>query len=159
MGNTLNKIGKFPVAIGENEKVEDKVKEIKSTVRFQLKKVLCMGTAVGVATMTEEEIHPTMLMGGMPGYSLGTRSELAMADYIVEICKRRYLSYPDDKDRLNDNTISQREKLAIKLKQGERNILNRIGSYYHQETVKLAEKLRLEEEEFIRGERGAHSEL
>jgi len=62
MGNTLNKIGKFPVAIGENEKVEEKLKEIKSTVRFQLKKVLCMGTAVGVATMTEEELRQNINM-------------------------------------------------------------------------------------------------
>jgi large subunit ribosomal protein L10Ae len=62
MGNTLNKIGKFPVAIGENEKVEEKLKEIKSTVRFQLKKVLCMGSAVGVATMTEEELRQNINM-------------------------------------------------------------------------------------------------
>jgi len=62
MGNTLNKIGKFPVAIGENEKVDDKVKEIKSTVRFQLKKVLCMGTAVGTANLTEEELRQNINM-------------------------------------------------------------------------------------------------
>jgi len=34
LGNILNKINKFPLPIGENEKVTDKVKEIKSTVRF-----------------------------------------------------------------------------------------------------------------------------
>jgi len=34
LGNILNKINKFPLALGENEKVEEKVKEIKATVRF-----------------------------------------------------------------------------------------------------------------------------
>jgi len=58
----LNKINKFPLAIGENEKVEEKVREIKSTVRFQLKKVLCMGTAVGTLAMTEEELRQNINM-------------------------------------------------------------------------------------------------
>jgi len=62
LGNILNKINKFPIAMGENEKVEEKVKEIKSTVRFQLKKVLCMGTAVGTAKMTEEELRQNVNM-------------------------------------------------------------------------------------------------
>ena len=62
LGNVLTKIGKFPVAIGENEKVEDKVKELKSTVKFQLKKVLCMGTAVGTVKMTEEELRQNINM-------------------------------------------------------------------------------------------------
>jgi len=62
LGNILNKINKFPLAMGENEKVEEKVKEIKSTVRFQLKKVLCMGTAVGTAKMTEEELRQNINM-------------------------------------------------------------------------------------------------
>jgi len=62
LGNTLNKIGKFPVAIGENEKIEDKVKEIRGTVKFQLKKVLCMGTAVGTVEMTEEQLRQNINM-------------------------------------------------------------------------------------------------
>lgn len=34
LGNTLNKIGKFPSPIGENEQVLDKVEEAKATVKF-----------------------------------------------------------------------------------------------------------------------------
>jgi len=62
LGNILNKINKFPFAIGENEKVLDKVNETKATVRFQLKKVLCMGTAVGTMAMTEEELRQNINM-------------------------------------------------------------------------------------------------
>jgi len=62
LGNTLNKIGKFPFSIGENEKVEEKVKEIKGTVRFQLKKVLCLATAVGTMALKEEEVRQNINM-------------------------------------------------------------------------------------------------
>ena len=54
LGNVLVKMGKFPVQITDNEKVVDKVAEVKATVRFQLKKVLCMGTAVAQSDATQE---------------------------------------------------------------------------------------------------------
>jgi large subunit ribosomal protein L10Ae len=57
LGNTLNKINKFPIVLGESEGVSDKVAEVRSTVKYQLKKVLCMGTAVGTVSMNEEEIR------------------------------------------------------------------------------------------------------
>lgn len=57
MGNTLNKINKFPIVLGESEGVNDKVAEVRSTVKYQLKKVLCMGTAIGSVSLTEEEIR------------------------------------------------------------------------------------------------------
>jgi len=60
LGNILVKIGKFPLTIQENEKVEEKVKELKNTVRFQLKKVLCMGTGIGNVDMTEEQIRQNL---------------------------------------------------------------------------------------------------
>jgi len=40
LGNVLVKIGKFPISISEGEKVDAKVEEVRSTVRFQLKKVI-----------------------------------------------------------------------------------------------------------------------
>ena len=34
LGNVLVKIGKFPVAVGENETINTKVQEVKGTVRY-----------------------------------------------------------------------------------------------------------------------------
>mmetsp|Transcript_7159 Transcript_7159/g.6432 ORF Transcript_7159/g.6432 Transcript_7159/m.6432 type:complete len:218 (+) Transcript_7159:55-708(+) len=62
LGNTLNKIGKFPTALGENENVQEKVDELRSTVKFQLKKVLCMGTAVGQLSMNDEQLRQNINM-------------------------------------------------------------------------------------------------
>ena len=50
-------MGKFPVQITDSEKVTDKVNEVKATVRFQLKKVLCMGTAVATVEHNPEQIR------------------------------------------------------------------------------------------------------
>jgi len=62
LGNTLNKIGKFPVAMGENELLVEKIKEVKGSVKFQLKKVLCLGTAVGTDELSEEQIRQNLIM-------------------------------------------------------------------------------------------------
>ena len=60
LGNVLNKINKFPIVIGETESVKDKVEEVQSTVKFQLKKVLCMGTSIGTLDLNEEEIRQNL---------------------------------------------------------------------------------------------------
>ncbi|KAF8820975.1 ribosomal protein RPL10A [Cardiosporidium cionae] len=57
LGPGLNKVGKFPVLITHSDKLEDKVSEVQATVKFQLKKVLCMGVAVGNVGMTEEQLR------------------------------------------------------------------------------------------------------
>jgi len=56
LGPGLNKAGKFPTLIGANEDMVDKLASVKSTVKFQLKKVLCMGVAVGHVGQTEEQL-------------------------------------------------------------------------------------------------------
>eukprot|EP00300_Choanocystis_sp_HF-7_P039579 c5896_g1_i1.p1 GENE.c5896_g1_i1~~c5896_g1_i1.p1 ORF type:complete len:217 (-),score=38.38 c5896_g1_i1:132-782(-) len=56
LGPGLNKAGKFPTLLGARDNMNDRVSEMKSTVKFQLKKVLCMGVAVGHVEMTEREI-------------------------------------------------------------------------------------------------------
>ena len=62
LGNVLVKMGKFPVQITDSEKVTDKVNEVKATVRFQLKKVLCMGTAVATVEHSPEQIRQNINM-------------------------------------------------------------------------------------------------
>ena len=56
LGPTLNKLGKFPVPVSHNEKLEEKVTEIKSTVKFQLKKVICLNVAIGNVSMDSDDL-------------------------------------------------------------------------------------------------------
>lgn len=62
LGPILNKINRFPIAITHNEPLEKKIEEVKSSVKFQLKKVLCLGVAVGNVTMTEEQIRQNVVI-------------------------------------------------------------------------------------------------
>ncbi|THU44031.1 hypothetical protein C4D60_Mb02t03080 [Musa balbisiana] len=49
-------IRKFPTLVTHQESLEAKVNETKAMVKFQLKKVLCMGVAVGNCAMEEKQI-------------------------------------------------------------------------------------------------------
>lgn len=62
LGPGLNKAGKFPTMITHTDVLEDKANDIRSNVKFQLKKVLCMGVAVGHVKMTPDEIRQNCLM-------------------------------------------------------------------------------------------------
>merc|ERR1739846_212552 len=56
LGPGLNKAGKFPALLTHNDNMEAKVIDLKSTIKFQMKKVLCLNVAVGNVAMTEEEL-------------------------------------------------------------------------------------------------------
>merc|ERR1712124_244007 len=62
LGPGLNKAGKFPTMVQHSDTLENKVTEIRSQVKFQLKKVLCMGVAVGNVNMTPDELRQNSLM-------------------------------------------------------------------------------------------------
>jgi len=62
LGPGLNKAGKFPVMITHSDDITDKANDIRATVKFQLKKVLCMGVAVGNVQMTSDELRQNCLM-------------------------------------------------------------------------------------------------
>ncbi|KAF3610254.1 hypothetical protein DY000_02044728 [Brassica cretica] len=62
LGPGLNKAGKFPTLVSHQESLEGKVNETKATVKFQLKKVLCMGVAVGNLSMEEKQIFQNVQM-------------------------------------------------------------------------------------------------
>merc|ERR1712199_31520 len=47
LGPGLNKAGKFPTLVQQQEELSSKVDEVKATIKFQLKKVLCLSVAVG----------------------------------------------------------------------------------------------------------------
>merc|ERR1712226_1394631 len=62
LGPGLNKAGKFPTLIVHSDDLEKKVTDSRSNVKFQLKKVLCMGVAVGNVGMTNDELRQNCLM-------------------------------------------------------------------------------------------------
>ena len=62
LGPGLSKAGKFPTPISHNEDLNNKMTEVKSTIKFQLKKVLCMGVAVGNVGMTQEQLVANVML-------------------------------------------------------------------------------------------------
>jgi len=57
LGPGLNKAGKFPTLLTHADNMGQKVEELKCTVKFQLKKVLCLGVAVGNMNLTPEQLE------------------------------------------------------------------------------------------------------
>mmetsp|Transcript_56599 Transcript_56599/g.78494 ORF Transcript_56599/g.78494 Transcript_56599/m.78494 type:complete len:217 (+) Transcript_56599:94-744(+) len=56
LGPGLNKAGKFPSVIKHGEDLPAKIHQIRSTVKFQLKKVVCLNTAIGDVSLSEDEL-------------------------------------------------------------------------------------------------------
>merc|ERR1712099_133724 len=50
LGPGLNKAGKFPILVTHNDDLTTKVNDLKATIKFQMKKVLCLSVAVGNVT-------------------------------------------------------------------------------------------------------------
>jgi large subunit ribosomal protein L10Ae len=57
LGPGLNKAGKFPTLVTHQDSLEEKVANVKSSIKFQLKKVLCLGVAVANADMSDKEVY------------------------------------------------------------------------------------------------------
>ena len=57
LGPGLNRAGKFPTMVGPSDNLADKVNEVKAQIKFQLKKVICMSTAVANVEMPNDEIR------------------------------------------------------------------------------------------------------
>merc|ERR1711966_274676 len=56
LGPGLNKAGKFPALVQQSEDLSTKVDEVKATIKFQLKKVLCLNVAIGHCGMEEAQV-------------------------------------------------------------------------------------------------------
>ena len=52
----------FPQVVSHNTPLQTAVEDIRSSVKFQLKKVTCLATAVGSATMTDDELRSNIMM-------------------------------------------------------------------------------------------------
>ncbi|GAM27381.1 hypothetical protein SAMD00019534_105560, partial [Acytostelium subglobosum LB1] len=61
LGPGLNKVGKFPTLLTHADDMASKINEVKCTVKFQLKKVLCLAVAVGHVNLTEREIATNII--------------------------------------------------------------------------------------------------
>jgi len=57
LGPGLNKAGKFPTLVEHKTPLKEKVEQLKATVKFQLKKVICMGVVVGHKKLTAEQLE------------------------------------------------------------------------------------------------------
>ena len=62
VGPQMNRAGKFPTAVALGDDLVAKVREIQSTVKFQLKKVLCLGVCIGHVKMADEELRQNSVM-------------------------------------------------------------------------------------------------
>lgn len=62
LGPQLSKAGKFPTPVSHNDDLYSKVTDVKSTIKFQLKKVLCLAVAVGNVDMEVEVLANQILM-------------------------------------------------------------------------------------------------
>jgi large subunit ribosomal protein L10Ae len=56
LGPGLTKAGKFPTLLASGEDMQEKIDEVKSTIKFQLKKVLCLNVAVGNVGQEKKDI-------------------------------------------------------------------------------------------------------
>lgn len=56
LGPGLNKAGKFPGLLSHQESMTGKIDEVKATIKFQMKKVLCLSVAVGHVDMKQDEL-------------------------------------------------------------------------------------------------------
>jgi len=56
LGPGLTKAGKFPAVLDDNDNVQEKIDATKATIKFQMKKVMCMSLAVANVTMAPAEI-------------------------------------------------------------------------------------------------------
>ncbi|XP_052808453.1 60S ribosomal protein L10a-like [Mya arenaria] len=62
LGPGLNRAGKFPAPMSHQDSIVGKVEDTKATIKFQLKKVLCLATCVGHVGMTEEQIYQNVTL-------------------------------------------------------------------------------------------------
>merc|ERR1712023_170310 len=56
LGPGLNKAGKFPTLLQHSDDMMGKINTLRSTVKFQLKKVLCLSVAVGNLDLNEQQL-------------------------------------------------------------------------------------------------------
>ena len=62
LGPGLNKAGKFPAILASGEDMVAKIADMQMTIKFQMKKVLCLAVAVGNVNMSEDQLAQNINM-------------------------------------------------------------------------------------------------
>merc|ERR1712010_86404 len=62
LGPTMHKLGKFPTLLEHGEDITEKIDGIRSTVKFQLKKVLTLGVAAAHVEMTQDQVYANTMI-------------------------------------------------------------------------------------------------
>ena len=62
VGPILNRIQRFPQVVTHNQSLASSVADTRASIKFQLKKVTCMATAVGHVEMDDEELKSNIMM-------------------------------------------------------------------------------------------------
>ena len=62
LGPGLNKAGKFPAILASGEDMVAKIDEMQQTIKFQMKKVLCLAVAVGNVDMNDDQLAQNINM-------------------------------------------------------------------------------------------------
>ena len=75
LGPGLTKAGKFPTLLGNNEDMQGKIDELKATIKFQMKKVMCLNVSVGNVEMDAREVF--------------TNTQLA-ANFLASLLKKQW---------------------------------------------------------------------
>ena len=56
LGPGLTKAGKFPTLLSSGEDMQEKIDEVRSTIKFQMKKVMCLNVAIANVDMEKQQI-------------------------------------------------------------------------------------------------------
>ncbi|KAM7219352.1 Ribosomal protein L1-like protein [Rhypophila decipiens] len=62
LGPGLSKAGKFPTKIGHADDLNAVLVQVRSTIKFQIRKDTCLGVVVGNVGMTQEELTSNILL-------------------------------------------------------------------------------------------------
>merc|ERR1711971_734017 len=61
-GPFLNRIGMFPAPVTKNDPIQKKIDDVRGSVKWQLKKVTNLNTAIGHQDMTDEQLRANIVM-------------------------------------------------------------------------------------------------
>ncbi|PFH45767.1 hypothetical protein AMATHDRAFT_51478 [Amanita thiersii Skay4041] len=88
LGPGLSKAGKFPTPVSHSEDLTNKLTEVRSTIKFQLKKVLCLGVAVGHVEMTDDQVLANVMLSKYPTFASHATS--SRINFLVSLLKKNW---------------------------------------------------------------------